>query len=169
MRRIVTLLFVVSLFLPAAPVVAQSSAGARGAKQERLQKELRDADLAFAKQTAERGLEGWMDFFAEDATTIHDGKTVVGKDALRRYYQPVFADKNFSLSWTPTKAEVSADGTLGYTFGDYEAKSGADTSRGMYVTAWRRMNGRWMVVLDLGSSPRQQPKEAAPAGSKQQQ
>ena len=169
MRRILIFLFVISLSISAARVAAQSSpSGARGAKQERLQKQLRDADLAFAKQTAERRLDGWMDFFAEDATTIHDGKTVVGKDALRRYYEPVFADKNFSLSWTPTRAEVSDDGTLGYTYGDYEAKTGADTSRGMYVTAWRRMHGRWMVVLDLGSSPRQQPKEAAPAGNKQQ-
>jgi ketosteroid isomerase-like protein len=117
-----------------------------------LQAELRQADIDFCKQTAARGLEGWMDFFATDAATIHDGKNVVGKDALREFYKPVFAGQNFSLTWTPTRAEVSRDGTLGYTYGDYEAKSGAGISHGMYVTVWRRENGRWKVALDLGSA-----------------
>ncbi|MGC2696289.1 MAG: DUF4440 domain-containing protein [Candidatus Angelobacter sp.] len=168
MRRIAISLLLISLSVAAARAMAQSSPRAQGEKQERLQKELRDADLAFAKQTAERRLEGWVGSFADDAAIIHDGKTVTGKDALRRYYEPVFADKNFTLSWTPTKAEVSTDGTLGYTYGDYEAKSGNDTSRGMYATVWRRINGRWKVVLDMGSAPRRQPKEAAPSGDKQQ-
>jgi ketosteroid isomerase-like protein len=119
-----------------------------------LEKELRDADLDFAKQTAARRLEGWMEFFADDASNIHDGVTVIGKPALRAWYEPIFANKDFTLTWTPTHAEAAKDGTLGYTYGDYEARNGAVVSRGMYVTAWRRVNGRWKVVLDLGSAAR---------------
>ncbi len=76
------------------------------------------------------------------------------------YYEPVFANKGFTLSWTPTKAEAAKDGTLGYTYGDYEAKNGASVSHGLYVTVWRRENGRWKVVLDLGSAARPQSAEA---------
>ena len=126
------------------------------------EQELRDADLEFARQTAARRLDGWMDFFADDASIIHDGQTVTGKQALRAFYGPVFANKDFSLSWTPTHAEAAKDGTLGYIYGDYEARNAAGVSRGIYTTVWRRENGRWKVVLDLGSAARPQPPAAKP-------
>lgn len=116
------------------------------------EQELRDADLDFARQTAALRLDGWMSFFADDASIIHDGQTVTGKDALRAFYQPVFANKDFTLTWSPNHAEASADGTLGYTYGQYEARNGTAISRGMYTTIWRRVEGRWKVVLDLGSA-----------------
>jgi ketosteroid isomerase-like protein len=119
-----------------------------------LEKELRDADLDFARQTAARRLEGWMGFFADDASNIHNGLTVSGKTALRAYYEPIFANQNFTLTWAPTHAEAAKDGTLGYTYGNYEARNGAAVSRGMYVTVWRLVSGRWKVVLDLGSAAR---------------
>jgi ketosteroid isomerase-like protein len=102
-----------------------------------------------------------MEFFADDGAIIREGKTLTGKDGIRQLYQPLFANREFTLSWVPTRAEASQDGTLGYTYGDYEAKIGAETSRGMYVTVWRKINGHWKVILDVGSQPRQQPKEAA--------
>ena len=49
------------------------------------EQELRNADLDFARQTSARRLEGWMDFFADDASIIHDGQTVTGKTALRAF------------------------------------------------------------------------------------
>lgn len=164
MRRI--LMFVIVLMLGAAIIAIKRSASAfsavaNSAKLEPavLEKELKDADLDFAKQTAARGLEGWMEFFAGDASTISSGKVVSGKEALRKYYEAVFAGKDFSLTWQPTKAEAAKDGTLGYTYGNYEAREGTQVSHGMYVTEWRKINGKWKVVLDLGSS--------APAVAKQ--
>lgn len=163
MRR--TFVFLAVILLNVAAISTKNTtsvAPAQAASAGVLEKELRDADLAFAKQTTARGLEGWMDFFADDASTIHDGKTVTGKAALRAYYAPVFANKDFSLSWTPARAEAAKDGSLGYTYGDYEAKNGASVSRGMYVTVWRREKGGWKVVLDLGSAARPQSTEPKP-------
>jgi ketosteroid isomerase-like protein len=163
MRLMVLVLFLITGF--AQGFAAQSSTPppqqrSRSAKQQRVEKELRDRDLEFSKETGSRRLDGWMDFFAEDSAIIRDGKVISGKQSIRETYAKIFANADFSLSWTPTKVEVSKDGTLGYTYGDFEAKSGQQTSRGMYVTTWRKENGKWMVVLDLGSEPRQQPKEA---------
>jgi ketosteroid isomerase-like protein len=142
---------------------AQSPAPAPRAKtsqQDSIEKQLRDADLAFAKATSERRLDGFMEFFAADAAIMQDGKTITGTEGIHSYYAPLFADSNFTLSWTPTKAEVSKDGSLGYTYGDYEARIGGKTSRGMYLTIWRKEAGKWKVVMDTGSSPAKQPKEA---------
>jgi ketosteroid isomerase-like protein len=152
MRRILIFLTVIMLSLAGHAAKKPAASSAAMASSTTMEKELQDADREFARQLATRGLDGWMDSFADDASAIHDGKTVTGKPALHAYYASIFADKNFSLTWSPTKAEVSKEGTLGYTYGDYEAKEGANISRGMYVTAWRRENGRWKVVLDLGSA-----------------
>jgi len=77
---------------------------------------------------------------------------------LRAFYQPVFANKDFNLTWSPNDAEASKDGTLAYTFGQYEARNGKAISRGIYTTVWRKVEGRWKVVLDLGSTALVQPK-----------
>jgi len=128
------------------------------------EKELREADLAFAKATAARRLEGWMDFFADDAAILQNGRTITGKQNIREYYEPIFANKEFSLSWTPTHAEAAQDGTLGYTYGNYEARNGANISHGMYLTIWRKDNAKWKVVMDTGSQARQP--QTAPAEEK---
>ena len=158
MRLLFIFLFVFSL--AAATVSAQKPTSrplSPPAQASIWEQELRDADLDFARQTAARRLDGWMSFFANDASIIHDGQTVTGKDALRAFYQPVFANKDFTLTWSPNYAEASKDGTLGYTYGQYEARNGSTISRGMYTTIWRKVEGRWKVVLDLGS-PAAQPK-----------
>jgi len=152
MRCLFTFLFVLSLVAAGVAQKSTSRPLAPAAQVSIWEQELRDADLDFAKQTASRRLEGWMDFFANDASIIHDGQTVTGKDALRAFYKPIFANKDFNLTWSPTHAEASADGTLGYTFGEYQAKSSTGISHGMYTTVWRKIGGRWKVVLDLGSA-----------------
>jgi ketosteroid isomerase-like protein len=130
---------------------------AHASRQAQWEKELRQADLDFCAQTAERRLEGWMDFFADDASILQNGKTVSGRAELRKFYEPIFSNPNFTLTWTPAHAEAARDGSLGYTYGTYEAKSGTDVSRGMYLTIWRRVDGHWKVVMDTGSALRQLP------------
>ena len=153
-------MMVILILVATAPSQTNSAIRASNPARESasLEKELRQADLDFARQTAARRLEGWMDFFADDASVIHDGQAVTGKDALRAFYQPIFANKDFSLTWSPTYAEASADGTLGYTYGKYEARSSLGISNGIYTTVWRKIDRRWKVVLDLGSSARTQSK-----------
>jgi hypothetical protein len=58
------------------------------------------------------------------------------------------------LTWSPLKVDVSADGTLGYTWGRYEftskGKDGkAESSSGIYLTLWKRQaDGSWKFVYD---------------------
>ena len=156
MRFLFIFLFTFSVIATVAAQKATSRPLSPAAQTSISEQELRDSDLDFARQTAARRLDGWMDFFADDASIIRDGQAVTGKDALRAFYQPVFACKDFTLAWSPNHAEASRDGTLGYTYGQYEARNGTAISRGMYTTIWRKIDGRWKVVL--GSVARTEPK-----------
>lgn len=115
-----------------------------------------EADRAFARATAERGVDGWVSFFAEDGAMVGQTREV-GHDAIRAAMAPVFADSTFSLQWEPVQAEVAASGDLGYTVGRYESRRmGTDglevRQTGSYLTVWKRgADGSWKVALDIGS------------------
>lgn len=123
-----------------------------------VEKELIEADLAFGRVSAARGLDGWLSFFADDAAIFPtSGPIVEGIAAIRDHYRKIgFTPEG--LTWTPTRAAASSGGDLGYTFGTWEwhgkAADGTEQhARGKYTTIWRRDRaGSWKVVVDIGNS-----------------
>jgi ketosteroid isomerase-like protein len=121
---------------------------------------LMQADRDFARATAERGLDGWMSFYADDAVRIPqslNGPPVQGLEAVRKFDARLFADPAVSLVWEPTDAGLYRGGALGFTRGRSETRrrdpGGATTvvGRGRYLTIWRREpSGQWKVILDTG-------------------
>ena len=63
-------------------------------------------------------------------------------------------DPSFTLTWAPSKVEVSQDGTLGYTWGRYDltthGKDGKDSvDTGVYLTIWKKSAaGDWKIAFD---------------------
>src|SRR5262245_51579004 len=122
--------------------------------------ELMDADRAFAKATAEKGIDGWMSFMADDAVRIAPlgGKAHVGKAAVRELDAAMFADPKRKLVWEPTDGGAFADGKHGFTTGRSKVLARNDKGEeevlrtGAYVTWWRKGDdGRWKVILDTGA------------------
>lgn len=133
-------------------------AGCRAtANPDAVEATLRDADLAFAKATADSGADGWVSYFADDGVMFRPGGVIQGKDSIQAVVTAWFADDTFSLTWQPTYAEGSATGDLGYTYGRYQSTgrdaAGAVTrGTGSYVTVWRKQtDGTWKVALDIGN------------------
>jgi ketosteroid isomerase-like protein len=122
--------------------------------------ELMDADRAFARDTAERGLDGWVAWFSDDAARFAPaGKIARGPEAIREQDAPIFADPAIRLVWEPTGGGVFDDGDHGFTVGRYdviqsmEGSPPATLSHGSYVSIWRRdAAGGWKVILDTGSA-----------------
>ena len=118
---------------------------------------LMEADRAFDRDTAARGLDGWMSWFADDAQLNHRSGVIRGRSSLREHYGKSIGQPGFSLRWEPLYAEAARDGSLGYTFGKAEATTrkadGTVEKRpANYLTVWRRMpDGKWRVVTDLGN------------------
>jgi len=116
---------------------------------------LRDLEAEFVKATAERGLDGFMSYFAEDASEVENkGEIVTGKANIRKSLEPW----DVNLTWTPVKAEMAASGDLGYTFGNYVLKARDKNGNpvvhyGKYATVWKKQkDGSWKVVMDMGNS-----------------
>lgn len=114
---------------------------------------LLEADRAFAAAAAERGVDGWVEAFAEDGLQVSGAGLTEGHAAIRALMGPAFADSTFSLSWDPEGARVSADGSLGYTWGRYVSRQGgAVAGTGRYLTVWRwHPDHGWRAEADIGS------------------
>ncbi len=119
---------------------------------------LLEADRAFARETAARGVEGWLDFHLEDAHNVPAaGPAVVGHAAIRERMTAFLADTTQFFTWEPVFAETAADGSLGFTYGDWSTPDlsiDSVTSRGRYLTVWKKHDGEWKVTVDIGNDSR---------------
>lgn len=134
------------------PVCAGEPSQQQDTSQPSLQ--LMKLDLEFGVAAATKGFEGWMSFFAEDASIFPEGGPIItGVEKIRAYYEETGFDPK-SLSWKPVKAEVSSSGDMGYTIGYWEiSTTGTDVSaNGKYLTVWKKqLDGTWKVVADIGN------------------
>ncbi len=137
--------------------VIAMACGAPGVNVDAELEALMEADRAFDRATAERGADGWLEFFAEDGAMIQAGVGEIrGLPEIREAMSDAFVGR--TLRWQPQRADVSSSGDLGYTVGTWEMRAvsvseGSGTlGRGMYVSIWRKQDdGSWRVVMDLGN------------------
>src|SRR5580692_1207863 len=116
---------------------------------------LRQLEANFAADVAKNGHAAFLTYFAEDGVEVVDGGGFDNKDAMRK--QPPWPEGT-SLTWTPIKAEMSASGDLGYTYGNYiytvKNKEGKLVANyGKYTSIWKKQKGgQWKVAVDMGNS-----------------
>lgn len=119
--------------------------------------EVADADRAFCQSTRQKGLEGWVEWFAENAALPQFNPPPVGKDGIRKAYAASFQVKDLDFQWWPDKAEILPTGDMGYTSGHYsrswtDADGARRTRTGNYITVWQKQkDGAWRVLGDFGT------------------
>ncbi|HWA40398.1 MAG TPA: hypothetical protein VG712_02240 [Gemmatimonadales bacterium] len=85
-----------------------------------------------------------------------DAITLTGEGVAQM--KPMYASRRRGpalLSWAPSWADMSEDGTMGVTTGPWEwrpARDSAVAQRGNFLTIWVKGPERWQVALDLGVS-----------------
>jgi len=130
-------------------------------------REIMDADRAFDLAVSKGGSAAWASFFAEDGKMLGP-QMIEGRAAVREAMTPLLDKKGNELRWSPTFAEVSKSGDLGYTIGEsrryFTDKDGkAFESTGRYISVWRRgKDGSWKVAVDTGTSTPPKPVAVRP-------
>jgi len=148
--------FLITIVLLA--VSASSAYGAGKSGVEANKQALIKAEADFEKARAEKGLEGWLSFFADDAVDLPAGLPIAtGKDVMRKRLTARW-DKNVVLKWQPVKVDVAESGDIGYTAGNWQIPvlDKRTNTRvlitGKYLTVWRKQkDGAWKAVADLGN------------------
>jgi ketosteroid isomerase-like protein len=101
-----------------------------------------------------READAFLSYLAPDATVYPPGMPLTtGTEAIRKAFTEMSAAPDFSLSWTPTKAEVAASGDIGYTTGTYQMSAAGGAEKGKYVTIWaKQTDGTWKAKEDIFNS-----------------
>ena len=114
--------------------------------------EVMAADRAFAYDVQQRRLDAWIEAFDAHGSQVDEqGAPVTGHAAIRAYMQGPFADLKFQLTWAPVEANVPEDGNLGFCWGRWTLRAGAQESHGRYLDIWKRgTDGKWKLLFDVG-------------------
>jgi len=116
-------------------------------------KVLLDADIAFSDYSVKQGIQKAFIEFADDSVVLLKPKRmpIVGKLSLIKSYEGK-SDSGVVLTWRPAKAIIAESGELGYTYGFWTFIAQKDTSRGTYLTVWKKdTNGQWKYIADTGN------------------
>ncbi len=122
---------------------------------DQIKEEIRQAEKAFMDELNAKGAAAaFAGFAADDAVIKRDNDTLIlGREGIRTFYSAP-AYQNASATWAPDFIEVSADGSIAYTYGKYQwvisdSAGKQDTFRGVFHTVWKRMeDGTWKYVWD---------------------
>lgn len=115
--------------------------------------ELIDADIAFSDYSVKNGYQKAFIEFADDSVVLlkKDRMPILGKQNLKKSYGGT-SDSGMVLIWKPESATIAASGDLGFTYGLWTFVTEGDTSRGTYLTVWKRdLSGRWKYAADTGN------------------
>ncbi len=119
---------------------------------------LKQLEAEFMKAAAEKGSQGYMSYYADDAVELPNGARILqGKENIAKT-MGFLDNKDNHLTWAPVGADISASGDLGYTYGNYEFRARdkdgkAIIDHGKYTSIWKKQkDGKWKVVLDMGNA-----------------
>jgi ketosteroid isomerase-like protein len=98
-----------------------------------------------------KDMDKFMSYYAPDASIYPPGMPVAtGSGPIRDVLTKMSSAPGFSLEFSPTKADVSASGDVGYTTGAYQATMNGTTEEGKYITVWKKQpDGLWKVMEDI--------------------
>jgi ketosteroid isomerase-like protein len=140
-RRLVALTAVLAF------VVTPSVGGAQDAATP-LQRQVIQAELAFAGTMADRDAKAFAGFVSEEAV-FFGSRTLRGRAQVVAGWSRFFDGAEAPFSWRPESVEVLASGTLALSTGAVFDAAGKRI--GTFNSVWRlESDGHWRVVFDKG-------------------
>lgn len=126
----------------------QNAAGQRSKDEQ----EIRALSEKWQRDVAAQNVDAIVALHAPDAVVMLSHAPLVrGSDAIRKGWSDMVKTPGLKLSWTPTKIEVTSP-TTAIEYGTYtdswDTPNGRESDAGNYVALWRKINGKWRVVLD---------------------
>jgi ketosteroid isomerase-like protein len=122
---------------------------------EPIKKEVLKAEEDFKTMAQTKGIpEAFYTFADSNAVIKRENDTlIIGRENIKLYY----SDQKYQsakVTWTPSHVDVSNDGTMGYTYGNYvwsikDFQGKEREFKGVFHTVWKKQkNGSWKYTWD---------------------
>jgi uncharacterized protein (TIGR02246 family) len=115
---------------------------------------IRDASAKWESAYQAKDWAGAAANFASDGVLIlANREPLVGPAAIQASTEADWAAMpDASITWTIDNVIVAASGDLAYETGSYTFSNEGEQETGKYITVWRKLNGEWKVIADMGVS-----------------
>lgn len=145
--------------LPA--LVALAAACATTTRVDRASEEqrIRELDRQALRAAQSKDAATFANLYAVDAVHMPANTPVAqGRDAIRDRWAETFRIPGVAVDFQPTRVEVAESGDMAYVLGTYrlsgDMPGGRLDDRGNYVVVWKKIDGQWKAVADIGASER---------------
>jgi len=113
--------------------------------------ELMRVDREFSEASSRNGMKmAFLQYLDSNGVLLRPSRMpITGAESID--YLVSHDDSDFSMSWDPHHAEVSASGELGFTYGVYAMKPREQDTLlyGTYTHVWKRQSdSTWKLLLD---------------------
>ena len=110
--------------------------------------DVKAAETAFAKTMADRRLDQFTDFVAEDAVFMGAAPNI-GRATIVEKWSGFFKGDKAPFSWAPDAVAAATDGRTAISTGLARDTAGRVISR--FTTIWRKdPDGHWRAIVDQG-------------------
>lgn len=114
-----------------------------------VQQEVFNTEMAFAKTMADRDLEAFASFIAQDAIFMANKSSAHGREAIVKRWSKHFEKPQASFAWKPERVEVLENGSLALSTGPVWDEEGQFS---IFTSIWRKNeDGNWKVIFDKGN------------------
>jgi hypothetical protein len=128
-----------------------------GDDMKKVEKELILIDQSFCKASQINKEQAWDEYMSKSVlmgTSKHE-PYLDNKNQIIKLIGMIYQLDQISFTWEPTYAFVSDDETLGVTTGTYTRTYLIEEEEyeeiGKYVTTWKKEQGQWKIVFDIGN------------------
>src|SRR5690349_3553689 len=101
-------------------------------------------DMEFSAMSRQLGMKrAFLEYLDNEGVLLRpDERPMKGAEAID--FLSLINDTSYTLTWRPSRAEISQSGDLGFTYGIYTLTFPDTTFKGTYINAWKkRRDGVW--------------------------
>jgi ketosteroid isomerase-like protein len=120
---------------------------------------IRQLDAEWMKVGAAKNIDGWVAYYAAAAVVLPPNEPIATDHAaIRRSVAGLLTIPNLSLTWQPSRVEVSKSGDLAYLYGSYSLAATDEhgkpiSDKGKILEIWKKQaDGKWKCIVDTWNS-----------------
>lgn len=124
-----------------------------GSSNEQVEAEVKKTINELADALAKKDASAVAACFSEDTFMKFPGqKPLKGREAVKKAHDQIFS-QGVTGKLKTISIELSSSHDLAYEVGEYELSAGGNTvDRGNYFTAFKQVDGKWLICDDVISS-----------------
>ena len=119
---------------------------------------IKNLDAQWSQAAASNDVHATISYYADNASVLPPNAPIADSGpAIQAVWESLLGPGN-SVSWQPSKVQVSRSGDLAYVIGVYQAASKDSRGNpvqdhGKYVEVWNKQaDGKWKAVADIFNS-----------------